>query len=337
MAKAAATYHGMYISHLRSEGNNLEEAVNEFFKIAKEANIDAQIYHLKAAGKQNWYKMPSILNKIDSLRNAGESISANIYNYTAASTGLTATLPPWIQDGETEDLLNRLQQTEIRRKVIASMKSDTTSWENFLELAGNPDNILLLEFRPDSLSKFVGKTLGEIGQQWNQSPAETIIDLILANGGDISTVYFLMSDDNLHRKLQKPYITFGSDARSVAAEKDVLKSSTHPRTYGNFARLLGKYVREQNLLSLEQAIHRLTLLPAQQLNIKYRGKLAKNYKADIVIFDPETIIDHATFTDPHHYATGVRDVFVNGIQVLKDGEHTGAFPGEIVRGPGYKK
>jgi N-acyl-D-amino-acid deacylase len=337
LTKAAAEYDGMYISHMRSEGDRLEEAVDEFIQITTDADSDGQIYHLKAAGKQNWSKLPRVLARIDSLRAAGHSIAANMYNYTAASTGLEATMPPWVQEGSTEDFLRRLRQPEMRRRVIASMQSDTTEWENFLQLAGNPENILLLEFRPDSLSKFVGKTLADVAAEWEKPPAETIIDLTLANGGDIGSVYFYMSDENIRKKLETPYITFGSDARSVATEGEVLKSSTHPRTYGNFARLLGKYVREEQVLTLEEAIHRLTWLPAQQLKIEQRGKLAKGFKADIALFNPETIDDRATFTEPHQYSIGVQHVIVNGVQVLKNGEHTGGFPGEVVRGPGYQK
>jgi N-acyl-D-amino-acid deacylase len=337
LASAAVEYDGMYITHMRSEGDKLEEAVNEFTQIITDAGIDGEIYHLKAAGKRNWNKLPWVLHRLDSLRAAGHQVAANMYTYTAASTGLDATMPPWVQEGTTQDWINRLKKPQVRTKVIAEMESDTTDWENFLQLAGNPDNILLLEFQPDSLQKYTGMTVGAIAQQRHTSAANTIVDLVIANGGDIGSVYFYMSEDNVRRKLKTPYITFGSDAGSVAAEGKVLKSSTHPRTYGNFARLLGKYVREEKVLSLEEAIHRLSYLPAQQLKIKHRGKLAKGFKADIVIFDPDKIDDRATFTHPHQYAVGMKDVFVNGVQVLENGKHTGRFPGEVVRGPGYKK
>ncbi len=336
LAKAAAEYDGMYISHIRSEGNNLLEATDEFFTIASEAGIDAQIYHLKAAGKDNWDKLSGVLTKIDSLRNRGHNISANMYTYTAASTGLDATLPPYVQEGSTRDFINRLKDPETRRKVVAEVKNPQTEWENFYGLAGSPDNILLLEFDVDSLKHLNAKTLAEVSQMRGTDPVETIIDLIIANGGDIGSVFFVMSEENVRTKIKQPYMSFGSDARSVAAEGHVLESSTHPRTYGTFARLLGKYVREEGVISLEEAVYRLTGLPADNLKIKQRGYLKPGYKADIVVFDPEKIEDKATFEDPHQYAVGVHHVFVNGIQVLKEGEHTGAMPGQVVRGPGWK-
>lgn len=336
LAKAASEYDGTYISHIRSEGDDLLKATDEFFTIATEADIDAQIYHLKAAGKRNWAKLPEVLNKIDSLRNKGHNISANMYTYTAASTGLDATIPPTIQEGSTRDFINRLKNPEVRERVLSEMRSPQTEWENFYQLAGSPENILLAGFDEDSLKHLTGKTLAEISSIRNTDPAETIIDLIIENGGDISSVFFLMSEENVRTKIKVPYMSFGSDARSVAAEGWVLESSTHPRTYGTFARLLGKYVREENVISLEEAIYRLTGLPAKNLKIKQRGKLESGYFADIVIFDPDKIADKATFKEPHQYAVGVHHVFVNGVQVLKNGEHTDAMPGRVVRGPGWK-
>lgn len=334
LAKAAAEYDGMYISHIRSEGDNLLEATDELFTIAVEAGIDAQIYHLKAAGKGNWDKLPGVLSKIDSLRKEGYNVSANMYTYTAASTGLDATLPPSVQEGSTQDFINRLKDPDIRREVVAEVKNPQAEWENFYKLAGSPENILLLEFDVDSLKYLNAKTLAEVSQMRSTDPVETIIDLIIANGGDIGSVFFVMSEENVRSKIRQPYMSFGSDARSVAAEGHVLESSTHPRTYGTFARLLGKYVREEGVISLEEAVHRLTGLPADNLKIKSRGYIRPGFKADIVIFDPEKIEDKATFEAPHQYAAGVHHVFVNGVQVLKDGEHTGALPGEVVRGPG---
>ncbi|MGK7370486.1 MAG: N-acyl-D-amino-acid deacylase family protein [Candidatus Halalkalibacterium sp. M3_1C_030] len=336
LAKAAAEYDGMYISHIRSEGDNLLEATDELFTIAVEAGIDAQIYHLKAAGKGNWDKLPGVLSKIDSLRKEGYNVSANMYTYTAASTGLDATLPPSVQEGSTQDFINRLKDPDIRREVVAEVKNPQAEWENFYKLAGSPENILLLEFDVDSLKYLNAKTLAEVSQMRSTDPVETIIDLIIANGGDIGSVFFVMSEENVRSKIRQPYMSFGSDARSVAAEGHVLESSTHPRTYGTFARLLGKYVREEGVISLEEAVHRLTGLPADNLKIKSRGYIRPGFKADIVIFDPEKIEDKATFEAPHQYAAGVHHVFVNGVQVLKDGEHTGALPGEVVRGPGWE-
>lgn len=336
LSKAAAEYDGMYISHIRSEGDNLLEATDELFTIAVEAGIDAQIYHLKAAGEHNWHKLPKVFGKIDSLRNAGHNVSANMYTYSAASTGLDATLPPSIQEGSTQDFINRLKDPEIRKQVVEEVKNPKTDWENYYQLAGSPENILLLEFDVDSLKKLNAKTLAEVSEMRGTDPVETIIDLLVENSGDIGSVFFVMSEENVRSKIRQPYMSFGSDARSVAAEGGVLESSTHPRTYGTFARLLGKYVREEGIIPLEEAIYRLTGLPADNLKIKKRGYLETGYHADIVIFDPEKIEDKATFADPHQYAVGVDHVFVNGVQVLKNGEHTGAMPGQVVRGPGFK-
>ncbi len=337
LSKAAAEYDGTYISHIRSEGNNLLAATDEFFTIATEADIDAQIYHLKAAGEQNWNKLPLILAKIDSLRTLGHNISANMYTYEAASTGLDATLPPTLQEGSTQDFINRLKNPETRRLVVQEVKKPETEWENFYHLAGSPENILLLEFDADSLKHLTAKTLAEVSEMRGTDPVETIIDLIIENGGDIGSVFFVMSEENVQAKIQVPYMTFGSDARSVAAEGAVLESSTHPRTYGTFARLLGKYVRDQNIIPLSEAIHRLTGLPAENLKLKKRGYLKEGYYGDIVVFDPHTIADKATFEQPHQYAVGVNHVFVNGTHFLKDGEHTGAMPGKVVRGPGWNQ
>ncbi|HEX6983237.1 MAG TPA: D-aminoacylase [Balneolaceae bacterium] len=336
LAKAVAEYDGMYISHIRSEGDHLLKATDEFFRIATEAGIDAQIYHLKAAGRQNWDKLDIVFNKIDSLRNEGHDISANMYTYTAASTGLDATMPPWVKEGTTEDFINRLKNPEIRQKVESEMRSTETDWENYYQLSGSPENILLLEFDQDSLKHLNGKTLAEISDARGTDPVATIVDLIIENEGDIGSVFFVMSEENIRKKIKVPYMSFGSDARSVAAEGEVLKSSTHPRTYGTFARLLGKYVREESLISLEEAIYRLTGLPATNLKLKKRGYLKEGYFADIVVFDPDSINDRATYTKPHQYAVGVNHVFINGRQVLRNGKHTGATPGRVVRGPGYQ-
>ncbi len=336
LAEVAAEYNGKYISHLRSEGDNFEQAVNELFTIAQKADIAAEIYHLKAAGERNWPKLDRVLAKIDSARQAGMDVSANMYNYVAASTGLDATMPPWVQEGGTQAWVERLQNPSIRQQVIAEMESDTNEWENFLQLAGDADNILLVEFDQDSLKQYVGQTVADIADKRGTSSAETIIDLVVQNEGDIGTVYFLMNEDNVKKQIKLPYMTFGSDARSIAAEGKNLESNTHPRTYGNFARLLGKYVREERVISLEEAIHRLTELSAQKLNIQERGKLAPGFYADVTIFDPATIQDKATFEKPHQYSEGMVHVMVNGTLVLKDGEHTGATPGIFVKGPGYQ-
>jgi N-acyl-D-amino-acid deacylase len=336
LAKAAAEYGGMYISHIRSEGNNLLKATNELFRIATEADIDAQIYHLKAAGRQNWDKLDKVLSKIDSLRNEGHNISANMYTYTAASTGVDATMPPWVKEGTNEDFINRLKNPEIRAKVEQEMRSNDADWENYYQLSGSPENILLLEFDKESLQHLNGKTLAEISEARGTDPVSTIVDLIIENEGDIGSVFFVMSEENIRKKIKAPYMTFGSDARSVAAEGEVLESSTHPRTYGTFARLLGKYVREEGVISIEEAIYRLTGLTANNLKLENRGLLKEGYFADLAIFDPANIDDRATYQKPHQYAVGMKHVFVNGVQVLKNGKHTGAMPGRVVRGPGYQ-
>lgn len=337
LSKAAAEYDGMYISHMRSEGDKLLEAVDELVTISVEAGIDAEIFHLKAAGERNWHKLDLVIERLDSLQNAGHNVTANMYNYPAASTGLAATVPPWVREGSFSEFIERIKDPEIRDRVLAEMNSPETEWENFLQLAGDPDNILLLSFRADELKKYVGKTLAEAAEDRGTDPANTALDLLSINGGNIQSVFFLMSEENIRRQIQLPYMTFGSDARSVAAEGGVLESSTHPRTYGNFARLLGKYVRDEKLISLEEAIHRLTQMPADRLKIENRGRLAPGYFADVVVFDPQTIEDKSTYVDPHQYSVGVEHVFVNGVQVLDDGEHTGATPGQFVKGPGYGK
>ncbi len=336
LAQAAADYDGKYISHLRSEGDAFLEAADELLTIAREANIDAEIYHLKAAGKKNWHKLNEVLAKIEAARQSGLNITANMYNYIAASTGLDATMPPWVQEGNTQAWVKRLKNPKVKAKVLQEMRVSSKDRENFLVAAGNPDNILLVEFTQDSLQYLTGKTVGEIARMRGTSPEETIVDLVVQNGEDIGTVYFLMNEDNVKKQLRLPYISFGSDARSITAEGDNLKSSTHPRTYGNFARLLGKYVREEQVIPLEEAIYKLTYLSARKLKIRERGKLAPDYYADVVVFDPDKIQDKATFEQPHQYAEGVVHVFVNGTQVLNQGKHTGAMPGMFVKGPGYQ-
>ncbi|MDW7693279.1 D-aminoacylase [Flammeovirgaceae bacterium SG7u.111] len=336
LSKSASKHNGIYISHLRSEGDKLLEAIEELITIAREANIPAEIYHLKAAGQRNWEDLEKAIAMIEKARAEGLEITTNMYNYTGASTGLGACMPPWIQEGGEIQWVKNLQNAELKAKAISEMESDKTDWENFLALAGDPANILLLGFSTDSLQKFKGKNLAEVAKIWGKSPAESVCDLISANGGDISTAYFLMSEENVARQMKLPYMSFGSDARSIAAEGENLESMTHPRTYGNFARLLGKYVREEKIISLEEAIHKLSWLPVQKLHIKNRGRITEGYFADIVIFDPTTITDKATFNQPHQYAEGVQHVFVNGTRVIKNGEHTGETPGRFVKGKGAK-
>lgn len=336
LSRVASQYGGMYITHMRSEGNKLLEAVDEVLQIANKANVPAEIYHLKAAGKSNWGKMDRVIAKIDSAQKAGLKISADMYTYVAGATGLDAAMPTWAQEGGYGEWVKRLQDPATRKRVIAEMKTDAQDWENLYYAAGSAEKLLLVGFRADSLKKFTGKTLAEVAKIRGKSPEETACDLVIQDGSRVGTVYFLMSEDNVKKQIKLPYVSFGSDAGALAAEGDFLKSSTHPRAYGNFVRLLGKYVRDEKVISLEEAIRRLSALPCENLKIQKRGKLAPGYFADLVIFDPKTIGDKATFDQPHQYATGVNHVFVNGVQVLKDGEPTGKPAGRFVKGPGAK-
>lgn len=334
LVSAAAEYDGAYISHIRSEGNRLEEGVQELIKIASLTGAPAEIYHLKASGKENWHKLSNVFDLIESARAAGLSVTADIYNYTAGSTGLNATMPLWVQDGGHDAWVQRLRNPEIRARVADEMKQATNEWENFYVAAG-PENILLIGFRNEDLRPLIGKTLQEVADERGTDPAVTAMDLVVEDDSRVDAVYFLMSENNVRRKLAKPWISFGSDAGAPAAEGVFLQSSRHPRTYGNFARLLGHYVREEKILTLQEAIRRLTSLPAANTAILDRGELREGFFADLVVFDPARISDHATYEKPHQYATGMMHVFVNGEQVLEDGRHTGAKPGRVVRGPGW--
>ena len=336
LCKTASEYGGMYISHIRSEGNQLLQAADELIKISKEANIPAEFYHIKAAGKSNWYKLDSLINKINKAREEGLHITADMYTYTAGETGLDAAMPPWVQEGGFKQWKKNLQDPQIRKKVIKEMETPTDKWENFFIASGSPDNILLVGFKTDSLKYLTGKSLTEIAKMRGKSPAETAIDLVIDDDSRVGTVYFLMSEENIEKKISIPWISFGSDEASLAPEGVFLKSNPHPRAYGNVARLLGKYVRDEKIIPLEEAVRRLSALPAQNLKIKKRGFLKTGYYADVVVFDPSKVQDFATYEKPHQYSKGVIDVFVNGVQVIKDGIHTGKTPGQVVRGPGWK-
>ena len=336
LCKVASEYNGLYISHMRSEGNRLLQSIDELMRIANEADIRAEIYHLKMSGKENWNKYDEVVRKIDSARTAGLSITTNMYTYVAGATGLDASMPPWVQEGGYEKWAERLQDSKIRQRVLEEMTTPTDKWENLMYAAGTSDNLLLVGFENDSLRHYTGKTLTEVAKIHGKSPEETAIDLVIADGSRVGTVYFLMSEENVKKQIALPYMSFGSDAASMTPEGVFLNSSDHPRAYGNFSRLLGKYVRDEQIISIEEAVRKLTSLPASNLKIKKRGSLTKGYFADLAIFNPETIQDHATFAEPHQLSTGMIHVFVNGEQVLKDGVHTGATPGRVVRGPGYK-
>ncbi|HEX7090951.1 MAG TPA: D-aminoacylase [Longimicrobiales bacterium] len=335
LARVAAEYGGMYISHMRSEGNRLLEAVDELITIAREANIPAEIYHLKAAGVENWPKIDEVIAKIEAARAEGLRITADMYTYTAGATGLDAAMPPWVQEGGLKQWIARLKDPQIRARLRREMTTPTNEWESLYLLAGSPERVILVGFKQDSLKYLTGKSLAEVARMRGKSPEETAMDLVIQDGSRVETVYFLMSEDNVKKQIALPWMSFGSDAGSLAPEGAFLKSNPHPRAYGNFARLLGKYVREEQVIPLEEAIRKLTSLPAENLKLRRRGALRPGYFADVVVFDPATITDHATFEEPHQLATGVIHVFVNGVQVLRDGEHTGAKPGRVVRGPGW--
>ncbi|MGB4840015.1 MAG: D-aminoacylase [Saprospiraceae bacterium] len=337
LCKVASRYDGMYISHMRSEGVRLLESLDELIKIAHDANIRAEVYHLKQSGKDNWGKYDNLVAKIDSARKAGLHITTDMYNYIAGATGLDASMPPWVQEGGYDQWAARLKDPKIRTKVMAEMRNPTNKWESLMHACGSPDKILLIGFKNDTLKYLTGKTLTEVAKIRNKSPEETAMDLVIQDGSRVGTIYFLMNEDNVKKQIALPWMSFGSDAESSAPEGVFLKSNTHPRAYGNFSRLLGKYVRDEKVIPLEEAIHKLTNLPATNLKIKNRGLIKAGYFSDIVVFNPKEIQDHATFEKPHQYATGMKHVFVNGIQVLKDGEHTGALPGQVVRGPGWVK
>ena len=334
LAKVAAAYDGLYISHLRSEGNRLLEAVSELLTIAREADVRAEIYHLKAAGEPNWDKLDAVIDSIEAARAAGLDVTADMYTYTAGATGLDAAMPPWVQEGGFEAWRARLQDDSTRARVAQEMQTPTDEWENFFTAAG-PEKMLLVGFRQEALRPLTGKTLAEVAAERGTSPAETAMDLVVEDSSRVGTVYFLMSEENVQRQIALPWVSFGSDAGSLAPEGVFLKSNPHPRAYGTFARLLGKYVRDEGLIPLEEAVRRLTSLPATNLRIKRRGTLQPGYFADVIVFDPARIQDHATFERPHQYATGMEHVLVNGVPVLKNGEHTGATPGRVVRGPGW--
>ncbi len=329
LCKVAAEYDGMYISHLRNEDFQFLEAIDEFLKVAKEANIRSEIYHFKQVGKTNWYKLDKAIAKIDSARAAGLSITADMYNYVASSTGFDILMPEWVQEGGFEKLVERLRDPEIRKTVGQDIIN------TIMKKQGSPEKVLVVGFDTDSLKYLQGKTLAEIAAIRGTSPEETVMDLVIDDGSRCSVVYFSMSEDNLKKEMALPWMSFCSDGRSMAPEGVFLKSATHPRAYGNFARLLGKYVRDEKVIPLEDAIYKLTTLPATTMKIEKRGALKEGFYADVVVFDPAKIQDHSTFQDTHQYSTGMSHVFVNGVQVLKDGEHTGATPGRVVRGPGW--
>ena len=337
LCKVAAKYQGKYISHMRSEGNQLLESLDELIRISREAGIPAELYHIKAAGEKNWPKEDQLLARIEAAQKEGLKITADMYTYTAAGTGLDACLPPWTEDGGYPALFKRLRDGATREKIAAEVRVDSNGWENLYLAAGSPDKIVLTGFKSEKLKPLTGKTLGEVAKMRSKDPIETIMDLISEDESRIDAMYFLMSEENVRKELAKPWISFGSDEASQAPEGVFLKSHPHPRAYGNFARVLGKYARDEKVLTLPEAVRRLSALPATNLGLDHRGFIREGMFADVVVFDPATIADRATFDKPHQYAVGMKHVFVNGVQVLKDGEHTGAKPGRALWGPGKTK
>ena len=337
LCKEASKYGGSYISHMRSEGNRFYEAVEELIRIAKEANVHGEIYHLKAAGKDNWHKLDSVIRAVERARAEGIDVTANMYTYIAGATGMTAAFPPSLQDGGFGKLRERLMNPTIREEMKKAMNTNATDWENLYYGTGGPEHVLLLSFRQDSLKKYTGKTLAEVAKIRGTTAEDAAIDLIIQDSTRVGTAFFLMSEENVKKQVAIPWVSFGSDEGSYTNEGVFLKSNAHPRAYGTFARVLGKYSRDEKLITLQEAIRKLSRLPATNLKIQKRGELKAGNYADIVIFDPAKVKDNATFDKPHQYAEGMIHVFVNGVQVLKNGEHTGAKPGRFVKGPGWKQ
>lgn len=333
LARAAGEHGGMYISHMRSEGNELLEALDELIEISRRADVPAEVYHLKASGRRNWAKLDSAIARIEEARAGGQRITADVYTYPASSTGLDAAMPSWVQEGGTDAWVERLQDPEIRDSVAREM-ADPASDLGY-QSAGSPDNILLVDFRADSLEHLEGRTLAEVAEMRGEDPRYVAMDLVVRDHSRIGVIYFTMSEENLRKKLAVPWVSFCSDAGALAPEGVFLEGMPHPRAYGSFARVIGRFRRE-GVLDLPEAVRRLAALPADNLGLERRGRLEPGHYADVVVFDPESVQDHATFEDPHRLATGVLHVFVNGEQVLEDGEHTGAVPGRFVRGPGWE-
>ncbi len=324
LAKVVGGYDGLYISHVRNEGGRILEALDELIRIAREAPVRAEVYHLKVAGQENWDKLDEVINKIESARREGLHVTANMYTYPASATSLDALLPGWVHAGGTRAYLERLKDPAVQRRLKTEMTII------------RPENIRPMNFRSPSLKPLSGKSLAEVASLWSKSPEEALFDIVLREQGGVKMVRFNISEENIRRQIALPWVSFGSDGGSFATEGVFLNFETHPRAYGNFARILGKYVRDEKIIPLEEAIRRLTSLPAANLKLDRRGSLQTGCFADVVVFDPNKVQDHATFDRPHQYATGMVHVLVNGVQVLKDGEHTGAMPGRVVRGPGWR-
>jgi N-acyl-D-amino-acid deacylase len=331
LAEVAARYHGIYISHIRNEGDREMEAIDELISIARRAKIPAEIYHLKESGEKNWSNLPEVIRKVEEARAEGLQITADMYTYTAGATGLDASMPPWVQEGGLESWRKRLQDPAIRKRVKQEMQTPNDKWDNLFLATRSPDKVLLVGFKSEKLKPLTGKTLGEVARMRHTTPEDAAMDLVIEDDSRVETVYFLMSEENVRRQIVLPWVSFGSDEATRGIDGVFLKSSAHPRAYGNFARVFARYVRDEKLLPLAEAVRRMTFLPASNLGIAQRGLLKKENFADVVVFDPQTIQDHATFEKPMQYAIGVSGVWVNGVAVIRDGEHTGAKPGRVVR------
>ncbi len=334
LTQTASEYGGGYMAHMRSEAYRLNESLQELINIARQSNAHAELYHMKAGGQDNWPKMAQMIASINQARAEGLSVSANMYTYTAGATGFDAAMPPWVQEGGLDAWVNRLKDPKIRAQVLQEMRTPTSAWENLYLMAG-AEGTKLIGFNTEKLKALTGKTLADVAKQRGTSPEDTILDLIIEDHSRIEVVYFLMSEDNVRLGLKQPWVSLGSDSGAMAPEGVFLKSSSHPRAYGNFARFLGHYVRDEKLTTLADGIYRLTGLPAKNWKLRDRGCLAVGCYADLVLFDPSKIQDHATFDMPQQFSTGVNNVWVNGEQVLKNGEPTDARPGQVVRGPGW--
>lgn len=337
LSKEVAAYDGIYISHMRNEGNKLLEAVDELITIAREAGVRAEIFHLKAAGKNNFHKIDQVIEKVENARKEGLAITADMYTYTAGATGMTAGLPPSLEDGGFGELRKRLMDPAIRKKMEAAMRSNPMDWDNLYYAAGSPENVILLSFRQDSLKKYIGKSLAEVAKIRGTNPEATAIDLIIQDSSRLGVAYYFISEENLRKQIQLTWMSFGSDASSQAPEGNFLQANPHPRAYGNFARLLEKYVREEQLITLEEAVYKLSGLPATNLKLHKRGFLKTGYYADVNVFDIQNIKEKTTFSNPHQLSEGMDHVFVNGGHVLENGKHTGIFSGRFVKGPGAKE
>lgn len=335
LCEVVARHGGLYTSHIRSEADRLIEAVDEVIEISRRSGVRAEIYHLKQAGRPAWSKYDECIGHIEAARSADLPVGADMYPYTAGATGLYAIMPPWVQEGGHRAWVERLRDPQVRVRLVEEMRRPGDGWENFLIASGSADNILLASFRNDRLKALTGKTLGAVARGRGKSPEETAMDLVVEDDSRVGAIFFHISEDNIRKQLVLPWVSFGSDAGSLAPEGVFLRSNPHPRAYGTFARVLGRYSRDEGIVPLEEALRRMTSLPAANLGLADRGLLAEGMRADIVAFDPARIRDNATYERPHQYATGVAHVVVNGEPVLRDGEHTGAMPGRVVRGPGW--